>query len=190
MLNNTKFHCPSAAPLLGPTVALALIEISQDLLTTMVVSHCSHLLSSIRFGTQHLHTRHITYYITCYIACSIAPAWMVWRFLSPDRIACSTAWDIWYQAHMKCYHPYLPSRASNLCHHSLPLLHLPPSSSASSSLPLSSRGPAGSTPAAAAAAAGKQGSQAPGPNWVASPLAAGCGGTAAVLAAVTCDLIL
>jgi len=91
---------------------------------------------------------------------------------------------------MKCYHPYLPSRASNLCHHSLPLLHLPPSSSASSSLPLSSRGPAGSTPAAAAAAAGKQGSQAPGPNWVASPLAAGCGGTAAVLAAVTCDIIL
>ena len=47
MLNNTKFHCPSAAPLLGPTVALALIEISQDLLTTMVVSHCSH------FAFQH-----------------------------------------------------------------------------------------------------------------------------------------
>ena len=31
MLNNTKFHCPSAAPLLGPTVALALIEISPTL---------------------------------------------------------------------------------------------------------------------------------------------------------------
>ena len=35
MLYNTKFHCPSAAPsraLLGPTVALALIEISPTLL--------------------------------------------------------------------------------------------------------------------------------------------------------------
>ena len=45
---------------------------------------------------------------------------------------------------------------------------------ASPSLPLSARGPAGSTPAAAAAAAGKPGRQAPGPNRVASPLA-GCG---------------
>ena len=39
-----------------------------------------------------------------------------------------------------------------------------PGSSASSSLPGFARGPAGSTPAAAAAAAGKQGRQTPGPN--------------------------
>ena len=40
----------------------------KDLHTTLVVSHCSHLLSSIRFGTQHLHSRHITYYIACYLS--------------------------------------------------------------------------------------------------------------------------
>ena len=105
---------------------------------------------------------------------------MVWRFLSPDRIDCSMGYLIPSSHEMPSSLSAIKGLKSVSSFPSSSASSPFPGSSASSSLPGFARGPAGSTPAAAAAAAGKQGRQAPGPDRVA----------ATVPAAVTCDIIL